>query len=53
MNIFDIFAAASFKYAIYLNLAATELLLNCAVGVVLRTCVIIAFLVAYHVVVAK
>ena len=24
MNIFDIFAAASFEYAVYLNLAATD-----------------------------
>ncbi len=26
MNIFDIFAAASFEYAVYSNLAATSLL---------------------------
>ena len=27
MNIFDIFAAASFEYAVYSNLAATDLLI--------------------------
>ena len=30
MDIFDIFAAASFEYAVYLNLAATDLTIDMA-----------------------